>query len=57
MEDERHMSRGTYLDLDFTLPADLLAVGALAPALHEVARTRRARELDIGRDGRLLCDG
>ena len=49
--------RTTYLDLDFTLAADLLTVRAVAPALDEVARACIPCELDVGCYGRLLCDG
>ena len=47
----------THLDLDLAFAADFLAVGAVAPALDEVARACVPRELDIGGDCGLLRDG
>lgn len=46
----------TNLDLDLTLPADLLAVGTVAPSLDKVPGTCVACQLYVRRYGRFLCD-
>lgn len=47
----------TYLYLDFSLPADLFAIRAIAPSLDKVPMASVSCQLYVRRYGRLLSDG